>query len=505
MIIQTLFILFYFSLVGLLIYYFLKLVNQTDNNKGMKPIVLIKENRNPIQTANQINKQNYGKIQKPHITSHFTRTSGVKRMFKKLISILFLFIIMNSDILAQDSVNINLADLVRQALESNPQLKASNYQYLGSQTKIKQVNAWDAPQIGIEFFQTPIQSFPNPIRNNMETDYFIQQMIPFPGKIKAMGESAFNSSKMYEEQYNTLKNNIIKELKTAFYELYLVQRRIEINNENQDLLRQFVEIATKQYQVGMGKQTDIIRAQTELSSLVNDGINLLKTKRDAETMINTILNQQPDKQLGNIAKIIEDIPQFTFNELYSLAIQNRPELRGMNYNIEMYRSELKASKLEYYPDLMVRLMYKNMADTRDDFWSTMVGVNIPIAFWSNKKYSGKIEENELNIKTAQEQYNFMVNMVSYNVQSALVKLETSRNQLNLNRNTVIPQAEQTLHSTIAAYRTGKTEFLMLIDAYRMLLMTKLEYYMSEMNVQQANAQLEQAVGISMKEIIEKAK
>ncbi len=55
----------------------------------------------------------------------------------------------------------------------------------------------------------------------------------------------------------------------------------------------------------------------------------------------------------------------------------------MQFNVEMNKSELKASEREYYPDLMVRLMYKNMSNTPDDFWSAMLGVNIPIAFWSS--------------------------------------------------------------------------------------------------------------------------
>ncbi len=177
----------------------------------------------------------------------------------------------------------------------------------------------------------------------------------------------------------------------------------------------------------------------------------------------------------------------------------------MNFNIDMYKNELRGSKLEYYPDFMIRFMYKNMIDTRNDFWSAMAGVSIPVAFWSIGKYSGKVEENKFYIKTAEEQYNSMKNMISYEVQNAIVKLETNRNLYNLNKNTIVPQAEQTLQSTLAAYKTGKTEFLMLIDAYRMLFMAKLDFYMSEMNLMQAVAQLEQAVGLPIKEIVNKIK
>lgn len=420
---------------------------------------------------------------------------------RKTIIILFVMIAF-FDILKAQTQKTYLDTLITEALQNNPQLKAAQNQFLSTQKKIKQVTAWDAPQVGIEFFQLPIQSFPNPLKNNMETDYFVQQMIPFPGKLKAMGLSATYNSNMYEEQFNALKNKIIRDLKSAYYELYLVQRKIEINKENQELLRQFIEIASEQYKVGMGKQPDIIRAQTELSSLINDEVNLYKEKRDVETMLNTILNRPPYQPFKEIDSIYEAIPEFKYQQLLPVALSYRPELKGMKFNIEMYRSELKASELEFYPDIMVRVMYKNMTDTKNDFWSAMVGVNVPIAFWSKDKYSGKVEENQLNIKTAEEQFNSMKNMISYEVQNAIVKLETNRNLYNLNKNTVIPQAEQTLQSTLAAYKTGKTEFLMLIDAYRMLFMAKLDFYMSEMNLMLAKAQLEQAVGLSINEIVE---
>ena len=421
---------------------------------------------------------------------------------KNVNVIIFLIVLIVFNSTNAQNNNSLLDSLITEALQNNPQLKASRFKYLSDEKKIKQVTSWEAPQIGIEFFQIPTSSFPNPLKNNMEMDYYIQQMIPFPGKLNAMGLSAANNAKMREEQFSSLKNKIIRELKTAYYELYYVQKKIKINKDNQELLKQFIEIAKKQYEVGMGKQPDIIRAQTELSSLINDEINLYKEKRDVETMLNTILNRPPYQSFNEIEKIYEEVPEYIYQQLLSVVLSIRPELKEMNYNIEMYKSELKASKLEFYPDIMARVMYKNMIDTKNDFWSAMVGVNIPLSLWSKDKYYGKVEENELNIKAAEEQYNSMKNMISYEVQNAIVKLGTNKNLYELNKNTIVPQAEQTLQSTLAAYKTGKTEFLMLIDAYRMLFMAKLDFYMSEMNLMQAIAQLEQAVGLPLNKIKE---
>ena len=403
----------------------------------------------------------------------------------------------------QANTAVLLDSLVAEALQNNPQLKAARHQASAAQSKVGQVTSWDAPQIGLEFFQTPVQSFPNPVKDQMETDFFIQQMFPFPGKLSSMGRAAENNANMMEQSYRALERKIIQELKSAYYELYLVQRKIAINQENQDLMRSFVDIARQQYEVGMGKQADILRAQTELSALINEGINLQQEIKQVEAMINTILSRPTDASFSAIAEIEAAVPQWTFGQISTIALENRPELRAMGYNIEMYRAEVSASKREYYPDLMGRVMYKDMAMTKDDFWSAMLGVNIPLAFWSKGKYTNKVQENEINVRKAEEDYSNMKNMVLFEVQNALVKVQTNKNSVDLIKTTIIPQAEQTLQSTIAAYQTGKTEFLMLIDAYRMLLMSELDYHMAVMNFMVSQALLEQAAGLSMSEIEEK--
>ncbi|HLA69168.1 MAG TPA: TolC family protein [Bacteroidota bacterium] len=422
------------------------------------------------------------------------------RFFRSLVFFLMAVLVTYQAFSQEEKKPLRLDGLVKEALENNPQLRAARHQTAAARTRVDQVTSWDAPQFGVEFFQTPVQSFPNPLKNQMEMDYFIQQMFPFPGKLSDMGKAAENNANMMDQGYNALERKVLRELKSSYFELYLVQRKIQINAENQDLMRRFVDIALKQYEVGMGKQPDILRAQTELSTLINDGLNLQKERAVIESMINTILSRPANAPLGFVPEIEKDIPRWTFEQIRPLALESRPELKAMNFNIEMNKSELSLSKKEYFPDLMLRFMYKDMAMTKNDFWSAMLGISIPLTPWSSGKYTSKTDENALNVRKAEEDLTAMKNMTLFEVQDALVKVQTNQNLVLLYKNTVIPQAEQTLQSTVAAYQTGKTEFLMLIDAYRMLLMAKLDYYMSVMSHMASQAQLEQAVGMDISEI-----
>lgn len=404
---------------------------------------------------------------------------------------------------AQESKILVLDSLVAEAILNNPQLRAARHQSAAAHARVDQATSWEPPQFGVEFFQTPIQSFPIPWLDGMETDYFLQQMFPFPGKLSGMGEAADANAKMLNEGYNALERKVIRELKSAYFELYLVQRKIEINAANQQLMRRFVEIASKQYEVGMAGQPDILRAQTELSTLTAGGLNLQREKQAVESMLNTILNRPVNAPQGYVPEIESNIPGWTFEQLCPLALENRPEVRAMNFSVEMSKAELSASEREYYPDLMVRVMYKDMAMTKNDFWATMVGISIPFAPWASGKVGSRADEIELNVRKAEEDYNNMKNMTLFEVQDALVKVHANRQIVLLYKNTAVPQAEQTLTSTISAYQTGKTEFAMLIDAYRMQLTTRLDYYMAVMGLMASQAQLEQAVGLDIPEIAQR--
>jgi len=393
-----------------------------------------------------------------------------------------------------------LDSLVAAALRDNPQLKAARAQVEAAKSGRKQATAWEAPQVGIEFYQAPTGSFPNPFKDQMEYDYFFQQTVPFPGKLAAMAEAAQSNAEMTRQGYRALENKVIRDLKSAFFELYLVQRKMDINDENQALLTRLVEITIRQNAAGIGQQPDILRAQSELSTLVTERINLSGEEKRFAAMINTMLSRPADVPIGRLPEI-EILPApWSFVQLQPLAQANRAELQAMQNNISMRRAEFSLAKKEYYPDLMARLMYKDMANTAKDFWSAMVSINLPVAFWSGKKYSAGTEASQMLVRKSEADYDNMRNMISFEVQDALVKVQTSYNLASLYKTTVLQQAEQMLQSTLAAYQTGRTGFLMLIDACRVVLNAKLEYHMAVMNYMVSTAQLEQAIGLPMEEI-----
>lgn len=392
-----------------------------------------------------------------------------------------------------------LNGIIDDALKNNPSLKAAGNKIDAAKASVRYAKSLDPPQIAVEFYQAPVSAFPNLFKDQMEYDYSIQQMFPFPGKLGVMAKAEQKRTEMLDADLRTQEQSIIRNVKSLYFDLYLKYRQLEINHETRMLVREFVDIARKQYELGMGKQSDILRAQTELSSLGNDSIVLVQQRKSMEGMLNALCNRPVTVEIGFIPEIDPALPDYDLSTLLDVAEKNRPELRSMQSGVEMQKAERLASGKEYLPDFMVRGTYKQMTSAPDD-WSLMVGATVPIAPWSLGKNSAGTTRGDANIKATQGEVDNMKNMIASEVNDALLKVRSSGERLKLSKESAIPQAQQTLTSAMAAYKTGKEEFLMLIDIQRMIAMAKLDYHMAVMNLLDSQSQLERAVGLSMEEI-----
>jgi outer membrane protein TolC len=351
--------------------------------------------------------------------------------------------------------------------------------------------------VGLEFYQTPISSFPNPVRNGRETDYSIQQALPFPGKRQAMGRVARRSADMAGQNARALERQVAREVKTAYYTLYFARRDLEINSRTRDLLRDLITVANRRYEVGSGSQADILRAQTELTRLAADSLRLAGDLRVAEANLNTVLGRPAGQPFGDVPAIERDIPELSVYRLDSLAVANRPELRAMEAGIRMSEAELSSAEKDKLPDFMLRFMYMDMK-MEPNAWSSMVGVTVPPALWSRGGYQSRIRESRINIRRSRADYQNERNQTVRDVHTAFETFQASRNVLNTYRTTLVPQAEQALESTMAAYSAGTTDFQALIDAERTLLQIRRDYQMAVTNYMTGVADLEWAAGVEIR-------
>ncbi|MEK6571984.1 MAG: TolC family protein [Bacteroidota bacterium] len=385
---------------------------------------------------------------------------------------------------------------VKAVLQKNPKLQAYRTRIQSSEARVPQVTAWDDPQASVEFFATPVTSA-NPFRDGMETDYSLQQAIPLFGQKSLMGDVARANVRMTEQSAAAVERNLIAEAKRGYAMLYSVRRRLDVNEENQRLLKQIIESARAKYSVGLTSQGDVLKVQVELAKLQNDRATLQQELTATEAMMNALRSMPSTIPIGRVASKPPQEFRTTLNELFEGSLNDRPEVRAMKYEIEMNNAEVAVAKRMRFPELMLRGTYKQMKEGTNQ-WAAMIGINIPLAPWGIGKYSGKIEESELNVRSSEQSLLDMQNMVRAEVSESYAKVQSRWQQIDRYQQTILPQAEQSLQSTLAAYQTDKADFLSLLDTYRLVQMFKMEYYMVVGEYFSSLAALERAVGSDLR-------
>lgn len=387
---------------------------------------------------------------------------------------------------------VPVAVFLNEALANNPGLQAARARHESALARIPQARAWDDPQVGVEFYATPITSI-NPFKDGMETDYFVQQMIPFWGKKRLMEKAAASGAEAVEQAVATAERDLVVGVKRAYAMLYSAQKRLDVNETNQRLLRQIIESARAKYSAGTTTQGDVLKVQVEMAQLQNERSELEQELTSAVAMMNALRSVDPTTAIGRVASITPESLQVSLNDLYAQSQENRSELRGMQFEIAMNKYEHAAARRERFPDFMLRGVYKEMVGGAD-LWAGMVGINIPFSPLGVGKYSGKINETKANVISSERTYLDMQNMVRFQVRDAWIKVQSRWQQIDRFQRTILPQAEQALQSTLASYQTDKADFLSLLDSYRILQMFRMEYYMVVGEHYASVAELERAVG-----------
>ncbi|OHB70145.1 MAG: hypothetical protein A2W17_01010 [Planctomycetes bacterium RBG_16_41_13] len=391
--------------------------------------------------------------------------------------------------------SLNLKWLIKEAMEHNPEIFAMRQRLNASRAKISQAKSLDDPMFRAGSFDMSNNPFNiNGQTGMLQQRYALSQKIPFPGKLDMKGKIATQESKMTEEDLLAKVQEITAMVKTAFYDLFYVNRAIAITEENRELLRKFAKIAETKYAVGKTSQRDVLSAQVELSTLTNELIVLNKEKESVIAMMNVLLDRHPQHPLGDPPLFEIHRLEVTLEGLESIAVNNRPELKKYDHAIKRNEAQLKLSKKDYYFTDFEPMVEYMQEDGNPDTWASSISVNIP---WLWPKNRARVKEANEDLSASRSEHRYINNKTLFEVKDYYVKLQSSESTVNLFKTGVIPQAEQSLKAAQIGYEADIIDFLSLIDSQRVLLNSKLHYYKSVVDYETNLANLERAVGVQL--------
>ncbi len=386
-----------------------------------------------------------------------------------------------------------LPDLIREALARNPELVAARKQWDAASQRITQARSLDDPTLSVQLWNVP-QTFN--VTQTQNSIFGLSQNLPFPGKLALKGDVASRSAEMTEQVLRAKERELVARLKQAYYDLFLTHKAIQIHHEQVELLGQFVEITTAKFRTGKGAQTDVLKAQIELSLLFQQLPILEQRRETAEAMLNTLLDRDSTSPLP-IPQEPSQIPlDKTLDDLHRLALHERPELKAAELAVQRNEQSRALAQRQYYPDFNVAFQRFQNFQANDGF-GAYVAMSIPFAFWTKPKYDAGVQEAAAALSAARAQQHTLENLTRFQVKDLLARLRATDQVTTLYRTTILPQAGQSLEAARVGYRAGKAGFLDLIETQRAWRGSQLEYFKALVDRQHRLAELEQVVGIDL--------
>jgi outer membrane protein TolC len=418
----------------------------------------------------------------------------VKRIFILLLVNLFAL----NGVFLYSFEPLSLDTLIKDARVNNPEILAARKRWEAAIARIPQAKSLDNPTLGVEFEKIPRGTLK--FNRVMPKDRMlsIAQMFPLFGKLSLKGKIAVVESQMFAAEYKNKELEVINEVKNAYYNLYMNYKELELSEQSLIFLQGIAKTAEAKYIVGEISQEEVLKIHLEIAKLNNAIENLRKERKAKETRINFLINGEPESEVAK-PQLSEDIDfDKDLSSLYKFTLENQPELLIFSYAIEKNKFAKSLAKKSFFPDLMSEITLRGVTSGAVGPWDLMLAFSVPLWFWTKQRY--EVKEAIANLEEAEAAYQAMKNKALWETKDLYTKTEIAKNKIRLYNINLIPILESSIESSLADFRSGKGNFMMLLDTQRMFLETKMDYYkvLAEYNMNLAD--LERTLGIELKEV-----
>jgi outer membrane protein, heavy metal efflux system len=281
------------------------------------------------------------------------------------------------------------------------------------------------------------------------------------------------------------------EVKRLYFSAVLARYNVQIAVENRQTFDQLLQLNQSRFSEGAIPESDLIKVRLErlkFESIVKQAeLNLRQsTIRLQERIGDTTFARQ------SVAGELD----FTTNSpsleaLRQMALTRRPDIQAAGREVEAADERLRLEQARARTDVTPFVGYKRAA--RDN--TVLVGVSLPLRIHDQNQAG--IARAEVDAKTAKTQLDLTRNRALAEVEAAYEAFQTWRELVQTFRADLLAQADESRNIALAAYEEGGTDLLPLLDAQRMRVAVREQYFRTLFDYRASLIDLELAVGMEI--------
>jgi outer membrane protein TolC len=389
---------------------------------------------------------------------------------------------------------LNLADVVREALQRNPGVQSALHAVQAQRHKVPQVKSLPDPEASVGWMGNLA---PFSLQEGDPSSYRavgVMQSFPYPGKLKLRGDIAGQEVQTAQWEYETMSRNVAADVKAAYYEYFFYSKALEITRKDKDLLQKLSSISEARYRVGKAMQQDVLKSQVEITLLLQKITVLEQQRETAEARLNTLLSRSPDSPLPAPANVEPATLTETLDDLYLTAKKRDPGLQRAQVQIARNQLATDLARKDYRPDFQVAYMFQQRSMLPDMNGMTFT-VNVPVFYKTKQREAVKQAVEE--VLSAEQSRDNRVNELQFELKQQYLAAQAAKQLLDLYSKAVVPQSSLALESSMSAYEVGNVDFLTMLANFTTVLNYEVDYYRQLADYQIALARMEPLVGMEL--------
>ena len=392
------------------------------------------------------------------------------------------------------SAESRLADYLDAAALNNPGLRAAFLDWQAARERIPQAKALPNPKLAYGYFVERVETRTGAQRQRIG----LSQTLPRFGELRLRWQRAKARAAAARQRCESVKQRLFFEVREAYYELFYLRRAMEIAQETIELLRRLESVAQAGFRAGRD-MVDVVAAQMELGKLEEKAAELRDLEESVAVKLGAVLNYPAKSRLPRPKTF--DLSGAALSDLGALeafAVKN-PTLGEWDARLVAAEKEEALARKAFWPEVSLgvdyietgRSYFPGVAGTGRDPTAVTAAASLPL--WHGKNRAG-VREAQARRESAKLKREETKNRLLAELRLVLYKLRDAERKIGLFGGTLLPLAQNSLEVAEQAYRTGRSDFMQLIEAQRMLLEVRLAYQRAVADREQRLAEVEMLVG-----------
>lgn len=378
---------------------------------------------------------------------------------------------------AQDTARLSLRDVFARIDKVYPQLQSYHLKMQSIRSMVQGAKAWMPPGVSLALDRFPyqlemIRQKEDPM-NQSGVMVTVQQMIPNPYKLNTKRDYLASLEKVQSNDLEWQKNVLHFTAKMYYLRRYTSEQKLKLIKENHDLLNMLIKTAKDKYSYNQADLGTIFKAEGALNELSNMEKMVLAQIAESNIGLNTLMN----RDVNTFFRIDTLISSADYSSDYQAPVNaneiSRNDILSMQNRIQTMKLNQRWIASGSRPDFGIQFSHGQMFGMPNQF-SIMGMMTIPIMPWSSKMYKAEVRFMGFEIEAMEKEKNTMQLMAEQMIREKITMLGYEKEQLDNYDENIVPSYQRNLESTLLSYKQNTGNFFVLLDAWNMLLMKKME-------------------------------